>query len=54
MFGSRKGAHHVKGGPITSEQRLQKQEGSLELGITPRLKRRMSNVPFRPPFKEPW
>ena len=26
-------------------------EGSLELGVTPRLKRTLSSVPFRPPFK---
>ena len=26
-------------------------QGSLELGVTPRLKRRMSRVPFVPPFK---
>ena len=28
------------------------EDGSLELGVTPRLKRTMSNLPFRPPFKE--
>ena len=26
-------------------------EGTLELGVTPRLKRTLSSVPFRPPFK---
>lgn len=51
MFGTQKGAHHVNF-MITGEERSRKQEGSLELGVTPRLKRKMSNVPFRPPFKE--
>lgn len=50
MGGTQKG---VSLAPITGERTFQKQEGSLELGVTPRLKRRMSNVPFRPPFKEP-
>lgn len=48
-----RGSHHVTVAPSTGEQRFQEQEGSLELGVTPRLKGRMSNVPFRPPFKEP-
>ncbi|KAM0803066.1 hypothetical protein BDR22DRAFT_841429 [Usnea florida] len=38
---------------LTQKTRGQKaQEGSLILGVTPRLARRMSCVPFRPPFKE--
>ena len=53
MFGTQKGAHHVSVPPTTGKVRLEEQEGSLELGVTPRLKERMSNVPFRPPFKEP-
>ena len=53
MLGTRNGPHHVNGGPVSGKQRLQKQEGSLELGVTPRLEKRMSNMPFRPPFKEP-
>ena len=52
MYGSQNGAHHVTVARIASEQRFQEQEGSLELGVTPRLKGKMSNVPFRPPFKE--
>ena len=51
--GRQRGAHLVTVAPSTGEQRFKEQEGSLELGMTPRLKRRMSNVPFRPPFKEP-
>ena len=31
--------------------RSQVVEDNLELGMTPRLKRTMSNLPFRPPFK---
>lgn len=46
-------SHHVKAAPfVVGEQGAQKQEGILQLGVTPRLKRRMSNVPFRPPFME--
>ena len=45
-------SHHVNVGPFIGEQRLQKQKGTLQLGVTPRLKRRMSNAPFRPPFME--
>lgn len=55
MFGTQRGARgarHVTVALMTGEGRSQKQEGSLELGVTPRLKRKMSNVPFRPPFKE--
>ena len=46
-------SHHVNLSPLVGEQKYQKQKGSLHLGVTPRLKRRMSNVPFRPPFMEP-
>lgn len=53
MFGTQKGAHHVNVALITGKGRFQEQEGSLELGVTPRLKQRMSSVPFRPPFKDP-
>ena len=53
VLGTQKWAHHVNVAPVTSGERVQKQEGSLDLGMTPRLKRKMSNVPFRPPFKEP-
>lgn len=53
MFGTRTGAHHVNVAPITGEEGSRKQEGSLELGVTSRLKRTMSNVSLRPPFKEP-
>ena len=53
MFGPQKGAHYVTVAPISGEQRFKEQEGSLGLGVTPRLKGRMSNVLFRPPFKEP-
>lgn len=52
MLGTQKGAHHVTVAPITGGQRSQKQKGDLELGVTPSLKRKMSNVPLRPPFKE--
>ena len=45
-------SHHVNVGRFIGEQRAQKQEGTLQLGMTPRLKRRMSNAPFRPPFVE--
>ena len=31
--------------------RQSEMEGNLELGVTPRLKRTLSSVPFRPPFK---
>ena len=31
--------------------RQSEMEGTLELGVTPRLKRTLSSVPFRPPFK---
>ena len=45
-------SHHVNVGPFIGEQRLQKRKGTLHLGVTPRLKRRMSMAPFRPPFIE--
>ena len=53
MVGTQKGARHVSATVTTVGESTWKQEGSLELGVTPRLQRRMSNVPFRPPFKEP-
>lgn len=53
MFRMQTGAHHVSVALITGQGRFEEQEGSLELGVTPRLKESMSNVPFRPPFKEP-
>ena len=34
------------------ENQFQVQPGALELGITPRLRRNLSSVPFRPPFKD--
>ena len=37
---------------FSRSRRSHVEKGSLELGVTPRLKRTMSNVPFRPPFKE--
>ena len=50
MFETQKEIEHVD---LTQKPRGQKaQEGSLILGVTPRLARRMSCVPFRPPFKE--
>ncbi|CAF9917846.1 hypothetical protein IMSHALPRED_003763 [Imshaugia aleurites] len=53
MVGTPKGARHVSATVTTGGESTWKQEGSLELGVTPRLQRRMSNVPFRPPFKRP-
>ena len=50
MFETQKGAEHVDLAQITRGQKAQ--EGSLMLGVTPRLARRMSSVPFRPPFKK--
>lgn len=42
-------SHHAN---VIGENEPQKQEeGVLQLGVTPRLKRKMSNVPFRPPFR---
>ena len=52
MFETQRGAQHVTVALVTGERRSQGQEGSLELGVTPRLKRKMSDVPFRPPFEE--
>ncbi len=52
MFGTEKGAHHVNVALMTGRESFQGQEGGLGLGVTPRLQRRMSNVPFKPPFKE--
>ncbi|CAD6564042.1 MAG: hypothetical protein ASARMPRED_002672 [Alectoria sarmentosa] len=52
LFGAQKGAHNVNVTPVTRGPSSQEQKGSLELGVTARLKRRMSNVPFGPPFKE--
>lgn len=49
MFETQKGLEQVNVAPITREQKAQ--EGSLMLGVTPRLARRMSSVPFKPPFK---
>ena len=54
MLGMQKGAHQLNVAPITGEERPEKQNGSLEFGITPRLKRTVSTVSFRPPFKETW
>ena len=45
-------SHYANVAQFTGEQRPQKQEGILQLGVTPRLERRMSNMPFRPPFME--
>lgn len=53
MLGMQKGTHRVNVAPVTGEQKFRKREGDLKLGMTQRIKRRMSNVPFRPPFKEP-
>lgn len=53
MFDRQEGAHHIHVGPITGGQRFSQEERSLDSGVTPGLKRRMSKVPFRPPFKEP-
>ena len=50
MFETQKGIEHVDSARTTRGQKAQ--EGSLMLGVTPRLARRMSSVPFRPPFKE--
>ena len=50
MFETQKGIEHVGLARLTRGQKGQ--EGSLTLGVTPRLARRMSSVPFRPPFKE--
>ena len=50
MFETQKGTEHVDLSRIMRGQKAQ--EGSLTLGVTPRLARRMSSVPFRPPFKE--
>ena len=50
MFETQKGVKHVSVAPTTRGQKAQ--EGSLMLGVTPKLARRMSSVPFRPPFKE--
>lgn len=50
MFETEIGIEHVDSARTTSGQKAQ--EGSLMLGVTPRLARRMSRVPFRPPFKE--
>ncbi len=44
-------ANQVKITPFTG-QKIFSNEGALQLDVTPRLKRSMSNVPFRPPFKE--
>ena len=53
MFSKRqRERHHVSVAPFVGEQRVQEQDGSALLGVTARLKRRMSNAPFRPPFKE--
>ena len=49
-FETQKETEHVDLTPITRGQEAQ--EGSPILGVTPRLARRMSCVPFRPPFKE--
>lgn len=51
-FNTQRGAHHVNVTAIAGLKRSQTEQGSLELGVTPTLKRTMSNVPFRPPFKE--
>lgn len=46
-------SHQVNAAPfVVEESGPQKQEGVLQLGVTPRLKGKMSNVPFRPPFME--
>jgi hypothetical protein len=37
---------------LPRSSRSQVVENRLELGVTPRLKRTMSNLPFRPPFKK--
>ena len=50
IFETQKGIEHVGLAQITRRQKAQ--EGSLMLGVTPRLARRMSSLPFRPPFKE--
>ena len=50
MCETQKGIELVDLARKTREQKAQ--EGSLMLGVTPRLARRMSSVPFRPPFKD--
>lgn len=52
MMRTQTGAHHGNIAPFTGDKRAHVEEGPLELSVTSRLKRRMSNVPFRPPFKE--
>lgn len=43
---------NVVGGKQATQKKQEEEEGVLQLGVTPRLKRKMSCVPFRPPFRE--
>lgn len=51
-FETHEGAHHVSVSPTKRQRPSQAEQGSLELGMTPRLRRTMSSVPFKPPFKD--
>jgi hypothetical protein len=51
-FVAQQGAYGVSVIPTKGRRPFQMKQVSLELGMTPRLRRTMSSVPFRPPFKE--
>lgn len=50
-FKTQQGSHGINVLPVKSLRRARTEQGSLELGISPRLQRSMSNLHFRPPFK---
>lgn len=50
-FSTQQGSHHISVLPMKSLKRQRTEQGALDLGMTPRLKKSMSNLPFRPPFK---
>lgn len=50
---ARNGVHGASVSMSESRRPSKHEQGSLELGMTRRLRRTMSSVPFKPPFKEP-
>ena len=50
-FSTQQGSHRNSALRINLVERSRTEHGALELSVTPRLKKSMSNVPFRPPFK---
>ena len=50
-FSTQQGSHGISVIPRRDLKRSRTAYGDLELGVTPSLKRSMSTVKFRPPFK---